>query len=335
MLPPDFEMRREMRAAGRTSLLVMVAALAFVAQAAGGKVTLARKYRPGQSILYVTKVNTNAKIDSDPPMLKNFFPPIPENLRMDQQTKVTVSSVHADGSADVQQQFDKFEITSEAGALPDSVRSSVTQAQQDISQRMVGQTVTVHYDAAGHLVDFEGTDELLKGLDSPVREPFLQMLRFYLGQMGGESLYPDHRVKKGEAWTRDLGRAPEKDYPFQVAGKSTMHYAGKVRYKGIKAAIVDYEFENTLSPAAEGLRKSGALPQLEAMGVHLEMHINGKGKGRVLVALDDGRVLQNHSTLHQTLTAAMKGGGTVSALVPSPKLEIQSDTELDVDGSKP
>jgi hypothetical protein len=84
------------------------------------------------------------------------------------------------------------------------------------------------------------------------------------------------------------------------------------------------------------LRKGGALPQLEAMGMHLTIQITGKEQGRVLVALDDGRVLQNHSTLHQTLSAVMKGSGGFAALAGQlPQLEIQSDTEMQVDGSKP
>jgi hypothetical protein len=164
----------------------------------------------------------------------------------------------------------------------------------------------------------------------------MQMLRLSLEQMGGESLYPDHPIKVGEEWTRNLDAQPVKSYAFQVEGKSTLHYSGKTRYQGVKAAIVDYHFENTLSPAVAGLRKGGALPQLEAMGMHLTIQITGKGQGRVLVALDDGRVLQNHSTMHQTLSAVIKGSEGFAALAGQlPQLEIQSDTEMQVDGSKP
>jgi hypothetical protein len=162
------------------------------------------------------------------------------------------------------------------------------------------------------------------------------MLRLFLEQMGGQSLYPDHPVKVGEEWTQNLDAQPLKDYPFQVQGKSILHYSGKTRYRGVKAAILDYHFENALTPALEGLRKGGALPQLEAMGMHLDMQISGRGQGRILVALDDGRVLQNHSTLHQTLSALMKGKeGFVAPAEQLPRLEIQSDTEMDVEGSKP
>jgi hypothetical protein len=200
---------------------------------------------------------------------------------------------------------------------------------------MVGQTLTVHYDHDGRLVDFEGADNLFKDIDAQVREPLIQMLRLFLEQMGGQSLYPDHPVKEGDEWSQDLSAQPLKNYPFQVKGESTLRYSGKTRYQGVKAAIVDYHIENALTPAPEGMRKAGGLPQLEAMGMHLDMQITGKGQGRILVALDDGRVLQNHSTLHQTLTAVMKGkGGLVAPAGQLPRLEIQSDTEMNVEGNK-
>jgi hypothetical protein len=336
MLLPDDPLRRTRLRAARVVLSLLVIACATAVQADARKVKLVRKYRPGQAIVYITKVSTSSKINSNPAELKNFFPPMPTNLSLDQQCTVTVSGVHPDGAADVQQRFDKFEIQTDSSALPENVRDSIAQAQQEVTQRLVGQTLTVHYDHDGRLVDFDGGDNIFHDISGPVREPFMQMLRLSLEQMGGESLYPDHPVKVGEEWTRNLGAQPVKNYAFQVEGTSTLHYAGKTRYQGVKAAIVDYHFENTLTPAVAGLRKEGALPQLEAMGMRLSIQISGKGQGRVLVALDDGRVLQNHSTLHQTLSAVMKGSEGFAALAGQlPQLEIQSDTEMQVDGSKP
>ena len=327
---------RDLRRAPGVVLLLLAIAVGSEAQAAGGKVLLARKYRSGQSTVYVTKVSTNSKIDSNPPELKNFFPPMPTSLRLTQQSTVTVGSVHPDGAADVQHRFEKFEIQTDLDALPANIRDSVSQAQQEVSARMVGQTLTAHYDHSGRLVDFDGADDLFRDLDAPVREPLVQMLRMFLEQMGSQSLYPDHPVKKGEEWTQDLNAKPLRNYPFQVQGKNTLHYSGKTRYHGVKAAIVDYRVENAVTPSLENLRKGGALPQLESMGAQLDMQITGKGEGRILVALDDGRVLQNHSTLHQTLRALMKGKeGFVAPTEQLPQLEIKSDTVMDVDGDTP
>ena len=324
------------RYAGTAALLVLTLVGGAVAQGAGGKVMLARKYRTGLTMVYITKVSTNSKVDSTPPELKNFFPPMPTNLRLNQQSTVTVLSVHPDGAADVQHRFDKFEIQADPASLPENMRDSITQAEQEVSQRIVRQTLTAHYDHDGKLVDFDGADTFFRDIDAPVREPLLQMLRMFLEQMGSQSLYPGHPVKVGEEWTQSLDAQPLKNYPFQVGGKSTFHYSGKTRYQGVKAAIVDYHFENALTPAMAGLRKDGALPQLEAMGMQLDIHITGKGQGRILVALDDGRVLQNHSTLHQTLSAIMKGKeGFTPPSGMLPRLEILSDTEMEVDGNKP
>ncbi len=323
-------------AAVEAAILIAGLACASPAQGAGGKVLLTRKYRLGQSMVYVTKVRTNSKVNSNPPELKEFFPPMPTDLRLNQQSTVTVSKVSPDGAADVQHRFDKFEIQTDLGTLPPMIRDSVTQAQTEVSQRMVGQTLIAHYDHDGHLLDFEGADNLFRDIDAPVKEPLVQMVRLFLEQMGGQSLYPDHRVKVGDEWTQKLDAPPSGDYQFQESGKSTLQYSGKTRYQGIKAAIVDYHFENALTPALEGLRKEGVLPQLEAQGVKLDIQISGKGEGRVLVALDDGRVLQNHYTLHQTLNALMKSAAGIAAPADVvPRLEIQSDTEMEVDGSKP
>ena len=327
--------RRVSAATGLPLLLLVVANCTPVAQGAG-KVRLARKYRPGQSMVYITKVTTNSKIESEPATLKDFFPPVPASIRLNQQSTETVLAVQPDGTADVQHHFDKFEVQTDTQTLPATLRDSITEAQEEVTQHMVGRTLTAHYDRTGRLVDFGGADSLFAEVDAPVREPLVQMLKLFLEQMGGQSLYPDHKVKVGEEWTQKLDALPLKNYPFQVGGKNTLHYSGKTRYKGIKAAIIDYHYENALTPDLASLRKGGALPQLEAMGMHLEMKISGEGQGRILVALDDGRVLQNRSTLHQTLSAVMrKKEGFISPPAGMPRIDIHSDTELDVEGNKP
>ncbi len=325
------------RRAAQAAILLLSSILALVTMGAGGgAVLLTRKYRTGQSMIYVTTVHAISKLDSNPPNLKDFFPPMPTDLRLSQQCTVSVSRVNTDGAADVQHRFDKFEVQTEMGTLPQNVRESVAQAQEEASQRMVGQTLTAHYDHDRHLVDFEGAASFLQHVDAPVKEPLMQMLRLYLEQMDGQSVYPDHPVKVGEQWSHMLDSPPTSDYQFQQQGKSTFQYTGKTRYKGVKAAIVDYHIENALTPALEGLRKDGALPQLESLGAKLDIKITGKGEGRILVALDDGRVLQNHYKLHQTMSALMKGmEAFVGPSSEPPRLEIQSDTEMDVDGSKP
>ena len=56
--------------------------------------------------------------------------------------------------------------------------------------------------------------------------------------------------------------------------------------------------------------------------------------GNVSVRLDDGRILQNRSTLHQTLKTSLKPPPQNSSARSEPlTLEIDSDTTLELDGS--
>jgi len=317
-----------------TALSLLLLCGSTLTLGADDPVMLTRRYHSGRGIVYVTKVHSHSIVDSHPPDLKEFLPPMPGELWLDQQCTVTVAKVHADGAADIQHRFDKFNVRADLAALPEETRNSVAQAQAEVSQQVIGQTLTAHYDRAGRLVDFEGGDTLFAGVDAPVREPLTQMLRMFLEQMGGQSLYPDHPVRAGDEWSQDLNAEPLKDYPFEVKGKGTLHYAGKTRYQGINAAIVEYHFDNVLTPAAGRLSDNRATPQLEQMGNHLDVQISGNGQGRILVALDDGRVLQNHSTLHQTLTARMQSKEGLTAPDDSPRMEIQATTEMEVDGNR-
>jgi len=268
-------------------------------------------------------------------MLKNFLPPIPAKLSMNQQSTVTVEKVHPDGAADIQHRFDKFEVSADVAALPENMRESVTQAQQEVARQMVGQTFTVHYDHDGRLVDFEGADNLFKDIDAPVREPLLQMLRLVMEQMGGQSLYPDHRIKVGEEWSQKLDAAPLKNYPFQVQGKSTMRYSGKTRYQGVKAAIVDYQFENTLAPSLDNLRKEGSLPSSKPWGCTLTCRSAGRGK-----AHPGGPRRRPGATKSFHLAPDPERPHEGKGRIPwprggPPQIEIQSETEMQVDGNKP
>jgi hypothetical protein len=287
-------------------------------------------------MVYQTSLRTRAEVHSDPPGLKDFLPPLPTELSLRQQNTLTVEAVRPDGAADIQNRFDQLEVRSDLPErLPEHLRDSARQAQEDFSRRMVGQVLTVHYDRDGRLLGFEGADQVLQQLDAPLREPLWQVLRLFFEQMGGHTLYPDHQVKPGEGWKRKLDAPPSEDHPFSMEGENTLQYVGKTRYRGVKAARVDFRFQNVLTPALEGLRRLGPLAQLEARGLQLEIRIEGQGQGQVLLALDDGRVLQNHATLHQTLHARLKNSGDLPLPASQPlKLEIQSETELDVEGSR-
>ncbi len=279
-------------------------------------------------------MQVRATVESNPPGLKSFLPPVPTRITARQQNTVTVRKVHSDGSAEVETRFDTFEFESDlVERLPESTRDSARTAQQEFRNQVTGQTLKVRYDRAGKLVSFEGADRMLQQLDPPLREPLKQVLRLFLEQIGGDTLYPDHPVKPGEGWTRKLSTQPSSEYPFAMQGESTLQYAGKTRYRGVKAAIIDFKFTNVLWPELAGLRKAGPLAQLESSGLGLDIRIDGTGNGRVLVALKDGRVLQNHSTLHQDMSASLKGKAPGAAAPSEPvTLQIKSETALEMEG---
>ena len=64
--------------------------------------------------------------------------------------------------------------------------------------------------------------------------------------------------------------------------------------------------------------------------------VTGDGEGRLLVALDDGHVLQNQSKIRQTLKAAVPdpSGGRLNSAGPM-SVEIESNTTIQLDEVSP
>jgi hypothetical protein len=301
----------------------------------GTEVKLTRRYRSGQKMVYTTKMHTKAVIHSEPPELQNFLPPLPTDFTMRQQNTVTVKGVNSDGSADIENHFDKFEFQSDlAQRAQESFRESAVNAQQEISEHVVGLDIVAHYDRNGRLLGFEGGEGLFEQLDLAYREPLRQALRFFLEQVGGDTVFPGYPVKPGATWKRKLDAPASAAYPYDVEGENTLRYVGKTKVGEIEAAVVEFSFVNVVRPSAKALGASEPLSQLASHGMGVDMQIDGKGQGRVLVALDDGRVLENHATVHQTLSARLENSAPLPFKNSQPlKLEVQSDSEMDVVGA--
>jgi hypothetical protein len=324
--------RRERVGLAVAALLLL--AIAPAAQAWGRGTRLVRKYKPGQQMVYQTSMETHTKVRSTPEGLKALLPPFPTELSVHQQNTVTVRSVSPEGVAEVENHFDRFEFQSNLPELlPDEDRDSARTAQEEFAKRVSGQTLTARYDRQGKLLGFNGADAILADLDAPLQETARQMLRLFLEQMGGQSFYPGHRVKQGEEWKQNLASPATPENPFAVEGESTLRYVGKTRYRGVKAAIIDFKFTNLLRPSMASLREAGPLAQLESHGMGLDIKIDGQGEGRMIVALDDGRILQNHATVQQTLSAKLKTDAGVKLPVEGPlTLDVDSETLLKLDG---
>lgn len=285
-------------------------------------------------MVYATKMHTKAVIHSEPAELQNFLPPLPTDFTMKQQNTVTVKGVHSDGSADIENHFDKFEFQSDlAQRATENFGESAADAQQEISKHVAGQDIVAHYDRDGKLLGFEGGEGLFEQLDVAYQEPLRQALRFFLEQVGGDMLYPG-LVTPGKTWTRKLNSPASAAYPYDVVGENTLRYIGKTKVGGIEAALVEFSFVNVVRPATKALGPGEPLSQLASHGMDVDMHIDGTGQGKVLLALDDGRVLENHATVHQTLKAQLKNSVSLPYTnAQTMKLVVQSDSEMDVVGA--
>jgi hypothetical protein len=320
------------RLAAGLALLTLWAPIPALAR--GRPVRLERRYRSGQKMVYASKMHTKAVIRSEPPELQDFLPRLPTNFTLKQQNTVTVKGVHSDGSADIENHFDKFEFQSNlAECVPANFRDSALRAQQEVSEHMAGQDIVAHFDRHGRLLGFEGGEGLFEQLELAYRELLRQAWRFFLEQVGGETLYPEHPVRPGETWKAKFGSPPSAAYPYDVDGENTLRYLGRTKVGGVKAAVVQFSFVDVLRPALDALGKAEPLAQLASHSLGVDMRIDGQGQGQALLALDDGRVLQNHATLHQTLSARLESAAplpfTKSRIL---KLEVQSDSEMDVEG---
>src|SRR5437016_5766000 len=322
----------------RSTAQVLLALACCLAQAMGHPergITLARRYRPGQTMVYRTEMHTEATVRTEPSGLKAFLPPLPTDLTTKQQNTVTVRTVRADGSADLENRFDRFDLQSDLPERsPRELRDSAVHAQQNFSREISGQTLVAHYDRQGGLLGFEGADAILQSTDALLREPLREALRLLLEQMGGNSLSPGHPVKLDEEWTGKFASQPTEAEPWLVEGESTWRYSGKTRYGQVDAAIIDFRFTDVITPALGNQHGGGAPAPAKPPEKRLNVRVLGHGEGRLLVALDDGRILQNHANAHHALKAtlnALPGG----SLPPSDPLtvEITSQTALQMEGT--
>ena len=334
-------------------LLGLVLSLSSTAAfGAGRKATLARKYRRGETLVYRTELHSQATVHTEPPGLAAFLPPFPTELTAHQENTVTVRAVHADGGADVDNHFDQFELESNLAARsPEEMRQSAERSQQEFSRRIAGRTLVAHYDSEGRLIRADGADAMLQSVDSLLRKPLEEALEVFLEQMGG-GLEPGRRVSVDEQWSHKFSSHATPADPWNLEGESTWHYSGETRYGKTRAAQIDFRFTDVLTPALDRLAQAnppGPLAQLGTLSSGLSIVVHGQGQGRLLVALDDGRVLENHTETQQTLTATLQGapappGGagssapgstTASPKASDPlKVEISSQTTIRMEAAQ-
>ena len=299
----------------------------------GGKIRIRRKFSPGTSIVYVAHTQTESRLETEPKGLEAFLPPIPTNLVSDQENAMTVLSVQPESGAEVESRFQRFDIQSQMPEnMTEANRKAFLESEEEFAQSLRGRSLTLRYDRAGRLEGLQGADDLLEQFPAPFREPLSEAFKYLLGQVTGEGLYPDHDVSRGEEWQRKLAPPLSRDLPFDEQGTSTMRFTGKTKAGGVQAAAIEYSFNDTLTPRLDQLPSFPPLVALAAQGLKLDIQIEGKGEGRALVALEDGRILENRATLEQVLTAHLKPEHPTARPVDPITLKLTTDTAVEVKG---
>jgi hypothetical protein len=300
--------------------------------AAGGGMTLARRYEPGESTVYQTETRTRIAIRTSPAGLEAFLPLLPTGINTRQQNTLTVRTVHGDGVADVENHFDQFAMDYNLPEkTPEELRTSSMQQQQAFCRQLRGQTLVAHYDHEGRLLRFEGSEPMLQLVSAPLRPPLEQVLRFFLEQMGGASFYPARPVKVNEEWKRSTSARATDAFPWGIESESVYRYSGETTYNGMKAAVIEFHFTDVLTPALQRLNLPGAAAELSQPaneGNRLHVEIRGEGKGRMLAAIEGGRILENQASIRQTLNASLRSlPGTAEGSNPL-NVEINAETTL-------
>jgi hypothetical protein len=137
-----------------------------------------------------------------------------------------------------------------------------------------------------------------------------------------------------EEWTSKFARQPTAAEPWLVEAESTWRYSGKTRYGQVDAAIIDFRFTDVLTPALGSLHGSGAPVPAKPPEKRLNVRVLGHGQGRLLVALDDGRILQNHANAQHSLKATLNALPGVSLPPSDPvTVEVTSQTALQMEGT--
>src|SRR5437870_1050169 len=145
---------------------------------------------------------------------------------------------------------------------------------------------------------------------------------------------PRTRRRSGKGGLASLG-VLRQFFFVPLEGESTWRYSGKARYGQVDAAIIDFRFTDVLTPALGDLDRGGASAPAKPPEKRLNVRVLGRGQGRLLVALDDGRMLQNHANAHHSLKATLNALPGASLPPSDPvTVEITSQTTLQMEGTK-
>ena len=304
---------------------------AFGAHPTGGAIHLTRTYRPDHVMVYDAEITAHILMRSDAPALDSLMAAVPRFIRIRLKNTLTVERVLPDGSAAIRDRLDGLQLLTQPKGEAGSTQAGVD---ADVNQQITGQVLTVRYDHNGDLLGITGAQPMLQRLASPTRNVVRLALRALLSQFGGNGLYPGHALHLADTWRSKAVTSVDAVLPASFQIERTFQYKGTTRYHGVKAATVDFQFADSLTPAADGHNSDSLLSLLKARRVSLAFAMTGGGAGSALVALRNGMILQKYSTFHENLHASLKGvpgaessGSGVATVDVSAQSSIQISAE--------
>lgn len=293
---------------------------------------LVRKYRLGSRMVYQTEITTHIKLQSRPRGLRGYLPDMPSVVVVRPQTTSVVQAVGPDKSAEIQDRFDEFELVTTVTADPSGhARAVVRKVENAFTHQMTGQTLTAHYGPRGKLLGFTGAEALLDQLQAPARGAAHWALKLLLAQLGGYGFYPDRPVRVGESWKRRGSAKLSEAVPLMSNHEDTYRLERLTRYHGMRAGVIVFDIANSVRPVHNTGPSPGLFALLKNEGVTLGVGASGSGHGRAIVALGDGRILQEDCVLRESFQGSLQGlrGVPLPATGPA-SLKIETENAIDM-----
>jgi hypothetical protein len=303
----------------------------FGAHSAAGAINLTRTYHPDRTMVYDAEITTHILMRSDAPALDSLMADIPRVIRIRLKNTLTVEKVLPDGSADIRDRLDALQLLTQPKGEDGNAQSRID---ADANQQITGQVLTVRYDHNGNLLGITGAEPMLQKLASPTRNVARLALRALFSQFGGNGLYPGHPLRLADTWRSKAVTSVDTVLPASFQIERTFQYKGNTRYHGVKAATVEFQFADSLTPATDGHNTGSLLSLLKARGVSLAFTMTGSGAGSALIALSNGRILQKYATFHENLHASLKGVPSTDSSgsgVATVDVSAQSSIEINLD----
>ena len=295
------------------TLNVALCAVVLMSDAEEPPVTLEYHYKAGQMLHYHYDVSMKGT-QGTPEGTEAKTPPSPEapqsfSAKMTSRVTMETKKVEEDGSAWVDVRYDAFDVSQalDGKELPKGEEGSSP------LKEMIGKTLSMHFQKDGKMLEMAQSEAMPK---APFQEVFGQM----------EGIFPDHPVRPGESWTKELQLPIEgASQRVAVTFQNTLDSFEKIGDRNcakIKSVLTFSLPEGTVAP--EGVEK-------KSLGISVKME--GQGKMEQYFDVTEGVVVKTEGTTTTTSTQSITVPATETeksqALRHVSKMEMTFKTELE------